>query len=75
MSGESLEDSIQYRVVVNSEGQYSIWPVDRENPAGWESAGRNGSKEECLRYIDQIWVDMRPLGVRRKTGAGEGHPA
>jgi len=54
-----------YKVVINHEEQYSIWPASRANPAGWRDAGKIGSKEECLEYIKQVWVDMRPLSVRQ----------
>ena len=37
-----------YKVVVNHEEQYSIWPVDQENPLGWRDAGKTGPKAECL---------------------------
>ena len=40
-----MEDDQQiYRVVVNHEEQYSIWPEERENPPGWNDAGKSGSK-------------------------------
>ena len=55
-----------YRVVVNHEEQYSIWPADRENPLGWADAGKSGPKAECLAYIKEVWTDMRPLSLRRK---------
>lgn len=54
-----------YIVVVNHEEQYSIWPEDRPLPNGWRSAGKVGSKEECLAHIDQVWTDMRPLSLRQ----------
>lgn len=60
------EEDIIYRVVVNHEEQYSIWPADRENPAGWRDAGKSGSKSECLAYINEVWTDMRPLSLRKK---------
>ncbi|MCG5216563.1 MbtH family protein [Streptosporangium sp. KLBMP 9127] len=53
-----------YRVVVNDEEQYSIWPVDRENAAGWHDAGMTGSKDDCLAHIREVWQDMRPRGLR-----------
>ena len=59
------EDMI-YKVVVNHEEQYSIWPLERENPLGWRDAGKSGPKEECLAYIEEVWTDMRPLSLRRK---------
>jgi MbtH protein len=58
-------DNRIHAVVVNHEEQYSIWPADRELPLGWHNAGKTGSKEECLAYIDEVWTDMRPLSLRR----------
>lgn len=60
------EDPTPYRVVVNDEEQYSIWPADRENPLGWRDAGFQGTKRQCLDYIQEVWTDMRPLSLRRK---------
>ncbi len=60
------EDNTRYKVVVNHEEQYSIWPVDRENPLGWKEAGKEGTKAECLDYIKEVWTDMRPLSLRKK---------
>lgn len=59
------EDSRLYKAVINHEEQYSIWPADRPNPAGWRDAGKSGSKQECLDYIGTVWKDMRPLSVRK----------
>ena len=61
---DELESTIEYRVVVNHEEQYSIWPVDRELPAGWTEAGKRGRKPECLEYIASVWTDMRPKSLR-----------
>ena len=63
---EEREDTTVYTAVVNHEEQYSIWPVDRELPLGWNDAGRNGTKAECLAYIEEVWTDMRPLSLRKK---------
>ena len=62
---EVAEETI-YRVVVNHEEQYSIWPADRECPLGWRDGGKTGPKAECLAHIDQVWTDMRPLSLRRE---------
>ena len=50
MSVEDQEECILYKVVVNHEEQYSIWPADREIPLGWQDAGKSGNKAEtsCL---------------------------
>ncbi|GJM08195.1 MAG: hypothetical protein DHS20C11_04710 [Lysobacteraceae bacterium] len=60
------EDNTIYKVVINHEEQYSIWPADRENPLGWKDVGKSGSKQECLDYIEEVWTDMRPLSLRKK---------
>jgi MbtH protein len=61
---EVMEDNGIYKVVINDEEQYSIWPADRENALGWRDAGKEGTKQECLDYIKQVWTDMRPESVR-----------
>jgi uncharacterized protein YbdZ (MbtH family) len=60
------EDTTIYKVVMNHEEQYSIWPADRENPPGWQDAGKSGPKAECLAYIEEVWTDMRPLSLRKR---------
>ena len=60
------EDTTIYKVVVNHEEQYSIWPEYRDNPLGWNDAGKVGPKDECLAYIKEVWTDMRPLSLRKK---------
>jgi MbtH protein len=66
MSWEDQEDNTIYKVVVNHEEQYSIWPADRDLPLGWREVGKSGTKEECLAYIKEVWTDMRPLSLRKK---------
>lgn len=66
MSIEQDEDKTIYKVVVNHEEQYSIWPVDKENALGWNDAGKSGNKADCLAYIKEVWTDMRPLSLRKK---------
>ena len=63
----STEENEHFKVVVNHEGQYSIWPEGRENPLGWSDGGKSGSKAECLAYIEEVWTDMRPLTLRKDT--------
>jgi MbtH protein len=56
-------------VVVNHEEQYSIWPEYKAIPAGWNPVGEAGPKQACLDYINETWIDMRPLSLRRQTQA------
>ena len=69
MSLDEIEDNEPYEVVVNHEEQYSIWPAGREIPLGWKAAGKSGTKVECLAYVEEVWTDMRPLGLRRRMEA------
>lgn len=59
-------ESTIYLVVVNHEEQYSIWPQGREIPLGWTAVGKEGLKDDCLAYINEVWTDMRPLSLRQR---------
>jgi MbtH protein len=55
-----------YRVVVNDEEQFSIWPEAKPLPPGWRAMGEPASREECLEHIERVWVDMRPRSLRER---------
>lgn len=61
-----------YKAVVNQEEQYSIWPAGRDIPLGWRETGKQGTKDECLAYIKDVWTDMRPLSLRQRMDAQAG---
>jgi MbtH protein len=63
------DDTRSFQVVLNDEEQYSLWPEDRELPAGWHAEGMRGPKADCLAHIDRVWTDMRPRSLRA-GGAG-----
>jgi len=67
---DETPDNTIYKVVLNHEEQYSIWPEYRANPPGWSDAGKRGSKSECLAYIKEVWTDMRPLSLRKQMEQG-----
>ena len=67
MNIEENEDTVTYKVVVNREEQYSIWPIKRSCPLGWSDVGKSGKKEEYLSYINEVWTDMRPLSLRKQV--------
>jgi MbtH protein len=73
MPREEREDNTVYKVVLNHEEQYSIWPAHRDNALGWRDAGKVGPKADCLDYIKEVWTDMRPLSLRRKMEAAGLH--
>jgi MbtH protein len=64
-------DEVQtiYKVVINHEQQYSIWPQDRENAPGWSDEGKVGTKQACLDHIDEVWTDMRPLSLQKQMAS------
>ena len=66
MNEHEGSDDVIYKVVVNHEEQYSIWPGERQNALGWNDVGKTGSKAECLAYINEVWTDMRPLSLRKQ---------
>lgn len=57
-------ENMQYRVVINTEQQYSLWLEHKEIPSGWVDAGCKGSREECLDYISKHWQDIRPHSLQ-----------
>ena len=66
MARDDAEDTTIYKVVINHEEQYSIWPADMTIPLGWRDAGKSGPKAECLEYVKEVWTDMRPLSLRKR---------
>ncbi|PWK61798.1 MbtH protein [Streptomyces sp. CG 926] len=53
----------QYQVLVNEEGQHSLWPVFVDVPDGWTSVYGVAGREDCLAYIEKSWTDMRPKSL------------
>lgn len=58
------EDGV-FRVLVNHEEQYSLWPEWKSIPSGWKDTGILGDKPACLDYVEKTWTDMRPLSLRK----------
>jgi MbtH protein len=75
VSNQDQEDNTIYKVVVNHEEQYSIWPEDMPNPLGWSDAGKSGMKAECLEFVKEVWTDMRPLSLRKRMAEAENSTA
>jgi non-ribosomal peptide synthetase component F len=61
----ATSEATGYKVVVNDEEQYSIWPADRDDAPGWRDAGPRGGTSDCLGWTAENWLDMRPLSLRR----------
>jgi MbtH protein len=64
------DESSTYRVLINNERQYSLWPASIKVPAGWSVAVDGTTREVCLEYIDQHWTDMRPQSLRESMETG-----
>jgi MbtH protein len=66
------EDGI-YHVLVNDEGQHSLWPAEIAVPQGWEVVCSEQSRAACLEYIEQNWTDMRPRSLQEFMANQEGN--
>jgi MbtH protein len=55
-------------VLVNDEGQHSLWPTFKDVPAGWTTVGPVGARKECLLYVEGHWTDLRPKSLARQMG-------
>ncbi|ALX17007.1 antibiotic synthesis protein MbtH [Burkholderia cepacia JBK9] len=69
MEAETPHHDAVFKVVVNHEEQYAIWPDDKRVPEGWRAAGPSGTRDACLEWIGANWTDMRPLSVRAALSA------
>ena len=65
---QALQNNRKYKVVVNREEQYSIWPADRESPPGWRDVGFLGSRGDCFAFIEKVWIGVRPLSLQKRIG-------
>jgi MbtH protein len=62
----------RYLVLVNDEGQHSLWPVFADVPAGWLVAFGEDSRAACLEYVETHWTDMRPKSLIAQMDATAG---
>lgn len=60
------QSRMSYKVIVNPEEQFSIWPLDKALPANWKDTRFSGSHTLCQNHIKEVWTDMRPLSVRKR---------
>jgi MbtH protein len=52
-----------YHVLINEEGQYSLWPSFIDVPDGWTIIHKSDSRAACLEFINRNWTDMRPKSL------------
>ena len=58
------DDARTYLVLMNDEEQYSLWLKHKPVPPGWRAVGKEGTRAECVAYVDEVWTDLRPLSLR-----------
>jgi MbtH protein len=58
----------RFLVLVNDEGQHSLWPSPVDVPAGWEQRFGEDTREACLAWVEENWTDLRPLSLQRRMG-------
>ncbi|MGY5070411.1 MULTISPECIES: MbtH family protein [Streptomyces] len=58
-----------YLVLVNEEGQHSLWPAFAEVPAGWAVVQPASTRRACLDYVERNWTDLRPKSLRDSMAA------
>ncbi|GAA2591753.1 MbtH family protein [Streptomyces axinellae] len=63
------DENGSFFVLVNDEGQHSLWPSFAEVPAGWTSVYGEAARQECLTYIEENWTDLRPKSLIQEAGA------
>jgi len=56
-----------FDVVINAQGQYSLWLAGKPMASGWSEAGMRGERQVCLDYINEHWIDMRPRSLREQS--------
>ncbi|AQA24622.1 MULTISPECIES: MbtH family protein [Rhodococcus] len=63
MSNPFDDEDGQFLVLVNDEGQHSLWPMFAQVPAGWVEVHGPTSRQECVDYVEANWTDMRPKSL------------
>lgn len=58
----------KFLVLVNHEGQYSLWPGFVAVPNGWTQAFGLSTREECVDFINEKRVVLRPRSLYADTG-------
>lgn len=60
-----------FHVLVNDEGQHSLWPAFAQVPAGWTAVMESSARDACLAYIEEHWTDLRPRSLIEAMGRTE----
>ncbi|KRV49167.1 protein mbtH [Wenjunlia vitaminophila] len=70
MADPFSDPNADYLVLVNAEGQHSLWPASAQVPAGWEVTHGPTGRQDCLEFVEGSWRDMRPATLIASAGEG-----
>lgn len=63
----------RYQVLINAEGQHSLWPTFVDVPEGWRVIFADNTRQACLDFIEENWTDMRPNSLIEAMKEHESH--
>lgn len=69
------DDSGLFKVLVNDEGQHSLWPSFADVPQGWRVMLDDTSRADCIDYVESNWTDMRPASLIQAMNRAEHEPS
>lgn len=64
-----------FHVLVNDEGQHSLWPTFVPVPAGWSPVLTDASRSSCLEYVLAHWCELRPASLAARMAGPVAAPA
>ncbi|MFB9465432.1 MbtH family protein [Streptomyces cinereospinus] len=64
------DDTARFLVLVNDEGQHSLWPAFADVPGGWTVAHPEDTRQACLDHVAGAWTDMRPRSLAEAMDGG-----
>ncbi|MFE4452130.1 MbtH family protein [Streptomyces sp. NPDC056796] len=70
MTNPFEDENGTYLVLVNDEGQHSLWPAFVEVPGGWTVAHQEDTRQASLDYVERNWTDLRPKSLIGSTSDG-----
>ena len=68
MTNPFEDENVKYLVLINEEGQYSLWPAYIDVPLGWTVTHQADTRQRCLDFINENWTDMRPRSLVNEMG-------
>lgn len=63
MANPFEEKDVNYTVLCNDEGQHSLWPAFADVPGGWTVVHGPARRDDCMGYVREHWLDLRPRSV------------